>query len=64
MFMLHSNPRHRRMHARRSQSKETAQPTTVSSHSQPDNDPKFAAFTCFSLTPSYGVSPGVSGLEH
>ena len=33
------------------------------SHSRPDNDRKFAAFTCFSLTPPNVVSPGVSGLE-
>ena len=47
------------MHASRKQSKETAQPATVSSHSHPDHDQKFATFTCFPLTPPNGVSPGV-----
>ena len=51
------------MHASRSQSKETAQLTTLSSHSRPDNDQKIAAPSCFSLTPPSGVSPGVSGLD-
>ena len=60
-FTLHSNPCHRRKHASRSQSKETAQPTTVSIHSHSDNDPKFAALNCFSLTPPNGVSPAVCG---
>ena len=60
-FSLHSNLRHRYMHASRSQSKETAQATTVSSHSHPDNDPKIVAFTCSWLTPPNGVNLGVSG---
>ena len=51
------------MHASLTQSKETAQSATVSSYSHPDNDPKFAAFTCFSLTPPNDVSPGESGLD-
>ena len=36
---------------------------TISSHSHPDNDQKFDASTCFSLTPPNGVGPGVSGLD-
>ena len=51
------------MHASRTQSKKKVQWTTVSSHPHPDNDPKIAAFTCFSLTPPNGLNPGVSGLD-
>ena len=61
-FTPQSNPRHCRLHASCSHSKETAQPTTVCSHSHLVNDPKFAAFTCFPLTTPNGVSPGVSSL--
>ena len=42
----------------RDQSQETAQPITLCSHSHPNNNPKLAAFTYFSLIPPNGVSPG------
>ena len=51
------------MHAICSQSKETAQPTTVFRLSRPCNDLKFDVFTCFSLTPTNGESHSVSGLD-
>ena len=51
------------MHASRNQSQGTAKPTTVCNNSHPDDDPKFAAFLCFSLSPPNVVNSGVSGLD-